>query len=847
MLSKLAPITISLNGTDVTNCYAPKAGAIQITDSLNQPVACALALSSLKLPFPLVGGELLTIQDDRRIYYDGVVPVEGGLGTEFLYLDTDLKPEAYRKYVKVTATDYQSVLDFQNIPDRTFYYQSCGDIVKTLIGLSLLNTKVDVTEVSDGYVIPQYVAAGRKFSNVVKELGQMNGFYFSLYTTAIDAEGNRQFKAEFRSLSDRPAPITIDRDALKYELRSLKFDPRDNPLVNKVTVVGGMEPSSDVQIDEFVVGTDDGKFALSKVPYYLKTSELFTSDFSKEIALDVNPDAVVSGTAFQSGQEHDNELDIIGSGTLCFVPPFQSREQRYTTFEEILLDLGASITCGLMKSATPSGMQSVAIGVRFNADSTISYVLDGIEYAAAGDPTWRPRTNSGEDNIYSLRIKETQQGTMCELQGGNLSPVRHWMPIGPTGKCASGFFTFRKVPKAGDTFDMTIGQIKIPQYTVTLADEADATLHTLQQSVCDWLNGNSAYSAMFIADLTTADVFGFEGSTDIVIRTTAKTYGVKYNEQAAGSWILQIQSTTMEIAWNGLTGGTDVGAILLGQLPDSYFAGIISENGASGPNVKARIHRVISRDPVGVEVQLVRSPDNVAKIAQLDPARAAALAAAQRTVVLTVGSGDELAEQYSAQILLEGNTAVLSFFDDVDSLPQDGDLLRVSYRYGNPIKVTVQDYISTEMVRKRSNIAGDTGIREAVDIDMKDKIFSSDSAAWYATNYLHARSGLSVQGSVLTNSMLTDGIVPLSGQTLSFQLAAEDMKRSEVVSQVTATHRGTLNMFDYTVAFGKVPDEFLLPPEGPVLRAGPDAFTYNVQSVNERLRLADDEIKFTVL
>ena len=130
---------------------------------------------------------------------------------------------------------------------------------------------------------------------------------------------------------------------------------------------------------------------------------------------------------------------------------------------------------------------------------------------------------------------------------------------------------------------------------------------------------------------------------------------------------------------------------------------------------------------------------------------------------------------------------------------------------------------------------------------MKDKIFSNESATRYATNWLHARSGLSVQGSVLTNTMLTDGVIPKSGQTLSFQLAAEDLKRSEVVSQVTATHRGTFNMFDYTVAFGKVPDEFLVPPEGPILRAGPDSLTYNVHSVNERLRLADDDIKFTVL
>ena len=38
----LLPLTITVNDVDVTNCYAPNAGAIEITDGLNQPVTCAL-------------------------------------------------------------------------------------------------------------------------------------------------------------------------------------------------------------------------------------------------------------------------------------------------------------------------------------------------------------------------------------------------------------------------------------------------------------------------------------------------------------------------------------------------------------------------------------------------------------------------------------------------------------------------------------------------------------------------------------------------------------------------------------------------------------------------------------
>ena len=181
-----APLYISLNGVDVTDAYCPKAGAIELTDSLNQPVTASLAFLSSRLPTPIQGGELFTVRDARSIYFDGIIPVEAGVGSEFLYLDTEAKPkEVYKKMMQVTATDYQSVLDFSNLADRTFYDANSGDIIKTLIDLTALSGLVDYSLVSDGYQIPMYYVGGRKFSNVVKELASVNGFYFTLRTTGI--------------------------------------------------------------------------------------------------------------------------------------------------------------------------------------------------------------------------------------------------------------------------------------------------------------------------------------------------------------------------------------------------------------------------------------------------------------------------------------------------------------------------------------------------------------------------------------------------------------------------------------------------------------------------------------
>jgi hypothetical protein len=286
------------------------------------------------------------------------------------------------------------------------------------------------------------------------------------------------------------------------------------------------------------------------------------------------------------------------------------------------------------------------------------------------------------------------------------------------------------------------------------------------------------------------------------------------------------------------TPGTDRGSDF-GTLPDNYFA-CLEAHGGTGA-----IKRIIARDPVGVDVQLQRTEDHVIQILGADANPD--LVEAQQTVNLTVGSNDEVAEAFSAQCTLDGNTAVLSFFDDISSIPQAGDIIRVSYRYGVPIRVQVQDHTSIAMVKKKSKIPGDDGVRESQDIDLQDKVFSSESAIRYGTQYLQTRSGLSLQGSVTTDSCLTLGAVPMSGQTLTFAMTPDNLVTTEIVSQVSARHNGFMNVFEYGITFGKIPDEFLLPTENPNIRNGPDAYTYNVQAVVEEIRIGDESIKLTVV
>ncbi len=902
-------LKVVLDGVDVTNWYNKEASAIQIVDGLNQPVTLDLGLTAFRLPTTINGGETISVFDDDRIYFDGVVPVEAGVGTDFLYLDTTASPEVYRKAFRVRAVDYQAVLDYKNLPNQTFYFQTCGSIIRALLAMSPLAPYLDVTDVADGYVIPDYCVAGRKFSNVVKELAAINGFYFCLRTLSLKTDKKDPvFKAEFRSLSDRPAPFKVDRDANGYVLSSLKFEPRDKPLVNKVAIVGGEEPSLDIVTDQFEGDGVHGRFQLSRVPFYMKTSDLLKSDFSQ--ALD-STQVTQLGNAFSAG-DVSACLQINGSGALYFNTAFQSRNQRYTTFEDIALDAGADVLFGIFGDRTLQTIGNCRLGVRFRSDGTVTYVKDGVEKTdATGNPTWSPR--SSNTAVYAVRIKETTLGTVAEIQGDPISPTRYWFPMQPSGTQSQGAVWVERQTGAlveGTTVSLYLGSVidvrkthvlDIPGYPLQASDVIDPSLSTLHWHLTDWLNGNaefgSKYSASFLwqesaikAVLSNSPVKVelTEGLPAVVSGASVKIDGCQGNVAPNGTWVVEVDpvnpkiltlltaegndastyalnsgtvhlplpkifiaangagsgsnatvhgdvsDNTLQVLGSTVTGGTDSGADY-GSTPDYFFTGILASGGSGA------IRRIITRDPIGVNAVLRRAHAPV--IGDQGP-HSGARRAAQMETSITVGSADEVAEHYTAQVVLEGQVAYFSFFDDIGSIPQTGDELVVSYAYGVPIQVVVQDESSVEAVRSRSNIPGDDGVREAADVDVKDKIFSTDSAIRYGQQYLASRSGLMLQGTVDSSSWHTLGSVPLSGQRLQFDLRADSVQRTEAVTSVTTKHLVDSH-FDFSVTFGKLPDEFLMTIESPQTTSNPDALTYNVRAMNETLQF-QNQITLTV-
>ncbi len=107
----LNTLKLYINDMDVSDAYRPDAGAIAVTDGLNQPVTCTISVEQSAMPFVINGGELVTVRDKDQIYFDGLIPVENGLACAYSYLDT--LANKYLKMLQINATDYQTVLDFK--------------------------------------------------------------------------------------------------------------------------------------------------------------------------------------------------------------------------------------------------------------------------------------------------------------------------------------------------------------------------------------------------------------------------------------------------------------------------------------------------------------------------------------------------------------------------------------------------------------------------------------------------------------------------------------------------------------------------------------------------------------
>lgn len=918
MANVLNTLKIFVNNTDVSDAYRPDAGAITITDGLNQPVTAAIALEQSALPFTIKGGELVTVRDKDQIYFDGIIPVENGLSATYSYLDTHLNK--YLKMLSVNATDYQTVLDFQNFPLLTFYNLSGDAILKALIEMTPLAGLVDYSGFSSAFVMPEYTVTGRKFSNIEKELGDLNGFYFSLKTTTIthsDSGDVRAFAASFRSAFDQPAPFAVDGNAHKYVLSSLKFQPRDKPLINKIEIVGGNIPSDDIRVDVFEADGNIGMWQLTQTPFYLQSSNLFDSDFTSVLPVNLDPDVIGSVTlvnpgVFHSGPVYQNTLNINASsttGAFFFNNSFQSLDQRFSAFEDIILLGGASMIFGLMTDRSTNNISNVELGVWFKPDNTIGLVRSGAEVTpVSGAPTWVANTS------YFVRIKETSLGTYAEVIGGKLSPTRQWFPIQQAGTPASGTFAWELIGGSGqlltgDQMFFGVGDEELPPYVVTDADVADTSLVRLHDNLARYLNGLALFTLDYSAGLDTVSrsitavsqgfpaqitlsanapwhtgdfvaLTGMGGMSslnmdgynifqysvtqvttgdlknwylDIVdttglgpytaggsatrflpkVQLTAKADGTEYNQQLT----VNTDSEGLDLLLaSGFTGGTDPGS-------DISDTGSVFYNGILALAGQANLIKIITRDPIGVELRLTRAGS--VDLALEDGEAKDLLSVAQKNVILTVGAADEVAELYAAQVVTEGNTAFISFFDDPDSVPDKGDIIHVAYRYGVPLRIRVEDQASINMVAAMSFIPGDSGIREGSPVDVQDKIFSVDSAIRYGKQYLATRSGLFLQGTVNTSTYHTQSSVPKSGQILSFLLPADNIARSEIITQVVATHVPTITelaMFGCEVSFGKVPDQFLIPPEDPNLRRRADAFTYDIKSVDEVVRMADTSI-----
>jgi hypothetical protein len=875
---------IHINNTDVTAWF--KSGTLSIVDPFNQPTTLrvtflAIGPGGVVMPLIPAGGETITVvRDNGEIQFDGVIPYEGGVGS--LYYN--IQATAGQRDIEVQATDYQTVLDWQNCPDRTFYDEADGEIVRTLIRDSAIGGFVDVGQVEDGLTQAEYSVSGRKFSQVVRDRTSPSGFFFRIYTRALAPA--RELAAEFRGVSGNPAPFSIDRFARGYHVDSLRFDPPDRPLLNQVTIVGDEVPAEDLTVDVFEADGNTANWVLTRRPFHARASAVAVADFDSAQQPTINSGAATVSNGY---------LVLDGIGGCWFNRRTKLRDLRYSVWEDVLLgNSGCSVIFGLWASApSPGGLADCIHGVWFKPGGDIAIVVQGEEVEAYGAPKW-----VAEDS-YQVRVKQTSAGTLAEVNNERLAPVRHWFPLRRAADRAAGVVSLLGPAVAGDEIYWSQGGRVYPTYRVTAEDAAD--LLALNRGVAGHLNGLIDWSRDYLAlteinaaivgitsgapavitlnrvipgldtggrlridssataeingeftvtrvsdtewslddsDTTTSPTASPDGTAHFdvpAIQIEARSEGSRYNAVVTvGS-----SSPAWATAEGEISGGTDPGEAL-GSLGSPPYTGLWNQAGTTS------LTRMQVRDPVGMDVRLERAAD--VRVVSSDDA----IRSSQSLTFLTVAAPDETGAGFSCQFRMDGEQPTLGFFDDDESLPRDGDVLRIAYYASEELRVKISDTASVERVKAASQIPGDTGIREGLEVNVQGRVSTREAAQRYAAAFIASRSGRTLNGQVKTSTLLTGGAIPRSGQSIPVSIPIDGLSDTALISSVTTTYEGIvytarqrMELWSSTVSFGRVPDEFLLPADNPAPAKSLAVTQYDVAHVSDQLKL-DEDIEITL-
>lgn len=191
---------------------------------------------------------------------------------ELEYLGTAHNAPVYG--YKYEATDDSYILNLKPLGLIAPYLNTfSGAILKNLVSILDPDGIFDVSNIGTGVMFARYVVdPNKRFADVVKELSDASAHKFRA----------NNLKLYFDQKDSVAATITIDATNKYHQAGKLVVKPTKDPIVNDVTVVGGVEPQN--YIHEYLVG--DGFTAawplLSGV-FGADSSKIISEDFGGKI------------------------------------------------------------------------------------------------------------------------------------------------------------------------------------------------------------------------------------------------------------------------------------------------------------------------------------------------------------------------------------------------------------------------------------------------------------------------------------------------------------------------------------------------------------------------------------
>ncbi len=818
------------------------------------------------LDFALVAGDSSFVKLRRGAYIAIDTVTYGRWFTGNIINEPDLKYLGSKAGVPVWGYKYQASADEYKLSLNplgivpTFFNIPMGQLITSLVN-RIAPGVYDVTNVDDGPLVAQYtVDPTKSFFAVTKDLCDAASYVFY---------GNDQ-KLYFHAQDATAMPsIILDGHDANFTPSALSISVDNSPIINDVTVVGGIEPQNYVQ--EYFLGTGlDSSFQLI-APVFGADSSLLIDEVFGGSTIDTSK-WIVYDKPTQFLKLSNGYLNSLGgSGDVSYDVSIQSVSSlpmeghlRFTHGEwDFVGGIGTGIIGSVWTQAPNSSFAGCLYGIVVNnttlnpianatgdgsqtatVSNTKRYVIRTIASFSKMNRTSQPYSyidstgvvtnvalgSSGDDTV-------TWQTTITEIDPSNGFVTNSWLWSNTCALTGTTDTYATYVPLISDNLHATVTGITVST-PLAASLETSATVPLLNTDFDLWSAGiyASGWTGESADGVSEEKVLVAEGSAlSLVDSGTGTPYVAQYTNgalEAGQSYNVRVllrkaaglTSGSVKITVSG-TGVTETGfTVPVSSISSSNFVGftgvLIAPLPAAPTDLAVKVfldsgtlHQAVYVDELAIttpwELQLV-GPNEIDAIGGESPI----------ATIVQPNSGSNTSSTYTGAPQYNSGQGQLVFFKDsvtrTSNIPPVGQLVRLSYRSAGAAIGRVANLAS---VAAEAAAWADNGVRSVVKGGLSPRPRSSAECELAASSIVSENSFVHYKGTYTQRSQFLNS-EPRGGSILQFSHLSSmaDVTAEEINEVVTTLDNVSPESFIHTITFGK-PDhiqQFLNAIQNPV-------------------------------